>query len=212
MELALWLLLTTFIVEAVGWIGSDVLANLVYTPFAPAGKAQKQQKAEILKLRAELAATSSQDEFSKWARIRRKLDKAVQDLDASNSGSTAQRQQFASNFKRALWVLTTVIPFIISSYHRKSPVLYLPRGWFGPLGWWLSLPSAPAGAVAVTVWTMACRRTIQSVKAAVSELVPTPVERTAQQFAAEQAKAASVEKLKVGVTASGSEEKVRDEL
>jgi hypothetical protein len=41
---------------------------------------------------------------------------------------------------------------------------------------------------AVTVWTMACKRTIQSVKAAVVGLVPTPEERTAQQFAKEQAR------------------------
>lgn len=107
MELLLKLLLTTLVVEAIGWIGSDALANLasfpspplsnphlttrlisallqVYTPFAPASKAQKQQKADILKLRAELAATSAQDEFSKWARLRRKLDKAVQDLEQSS--------------------------------------------------------------------------------------------------------------------------------
>ncbi|TKA52231.1 hypothetical protein B0A53_04654 [Rhodotorula sp. CCFEE 5036] len=213
MELLIGLLLTTLVVEVIAWIGSDRLASLVYTPFASASKAQKQQKADILKLRAELAATSSQDEFSKWARLRRKLDKAVQDLDNANSGSNAHRQQFAASFKKLVWLLTTVIPFIISSYHRKSPVFYLPQGWFGPLGWWLSLPSGPAGAVVVTVWTMACKRTIQSVKAAVVGLVPTPEERTAQQFAKEQARQQqSAEKVKVGVTTEGTEEKVRDEL
>ncbi|GAA5864295.1 hypothetical protein JCM3774_002742 [Rhodotorula dairenensis] len=220
MILALGLLLTTLVVEIIGWIGSDRIAAVVYAPFAPASNAQKQQKQDILKLRAELAATSSQDEFSKWARLRRKLDKAVQDLDASNSGSNAHRQQFAATFKKLLWILTTVVPFIVSSYNRKSPVFYLPEGWFGPLGWWLGLPGAPAGAVAVTVWTMACRRTIQSVKGAVLNLVPTPAERTAQQFAREQQQqqqqkataTAPGEKVKVGVTAGGSEEKVRDEL
>lgn len=106
MELIAWLLLSTFVVELLGWIGTDTLAGYVrrrpphspayrrrahkasrsqiYAPFAPAAKQQRAQKAEILKLRAELAATSSQDEFSKWARIRRKLDKAVQDLESSS--------------------------------------------------------------------------------------------------------------------------------
>lgn len=43
---------------------------------------------EILSLRAELKATSSQDEFAKWAKIRRNLDKKVaqlEDLSASPS-------------------------------------------------------------------------------------------------------------------------------
>lgn len=36
----------------------------------------------MLALSAELKATSAQDEFSKWAKLRRKVDKAVADLEA----------------------------------------------------------------------------------------------------------------------------------
>ncbi|BGP50642.1 GET complex subunit get1 [Rhodotorula kratochvilovae] len=210
MELAVWLLLSTLFITAIDWIGSDTLANLIYAPFAPAAKATRTKKAEILQLRADLAATSSQDEFSKWARIRRKLDKAVQDLEASNADTAAHRKKFAATFKSALWLATTVLPFIASSWHRKSPVFWLPRGWFGPLGWWLSFPSAPAGAVAVSVWTMACRRTLSSVKTAVVALVPTPAERTAEQLAKAQGQPATGEKVKVGVTAAGAEERIKE--
>ncbi|GAA5995694.1 GET complex subunit GET1 [Rhodotorula paludigena] len=214
MELMLWLLLSTLVIEVISWVGSDALANLVYAPFSPTGKQNSSKKAEILQLRAELAATSSQDEFSKWARIRRKLDKAVQELETLNAGSSAHRKKFASTFKSALWVVTTVLPFIVSSWNRKAPVFWLPEGWFGPLGWWLSCPSAPAGAVAVTVWTMACRRTLNQIKTAVVAFIPTPEERTVQQLAEEQVKQAkqSEKKVKVGVTAAGGEEKVKDEL
>ncbi|GAA6007295.1 hypothetical protein JCM10207_001574 [Rhodosporidiobolus poonsookiae] len=212
MQLAEWLLLSTLIIQLIDWVGSDTLASWLYAPFAPTSTAAKTHKAEILKLRAELAATSSQDEFSKWARIRRKLDKAVQDLEASKADSSSHRKAFATKFKSALWLATTVVPFIISSWHRKSPVFFLPAGWFGPLGWWLSLPSAPAGALAVSLWTMACKRTLVAVKTAVTELVPTPEEKTAQQVAQEQQKEKAKEKVKVGVKAAGGEEKVKDEL
>lgn len=61
---------------------------------------------------------------------------------------------------------------------------------------------------------MACRRTLNQVKTAVVAFVPTPEERTAQQLAEEQVKQAqqSEKKVKVGVTAAGGEEKVKDEL
>ena len=36
---------------------------------------------QIIQDKAELRATSSQDEFAKWARLRRKIDKAVTDLE-----------------------------------------------------------------------------------------------------------------------------------
>lgn len=148
-------------------------------------------------------------------------------VELVDADSSAHRQQFNKTFKSALWVLTTVLPFIVSSYHRRTPVFWLPKNWFGPLGWWLSFPSAPAGAfarprdpftrvrlcadvsdlagaVAVSVWTMACRRTLTSTKSAIFAFIPSPAERTAQQFAKEQ------EKVKVGVTASGTEEKVHE--
>ena len=35
----------------------------------------------MLKDKAELARTSSQDEFAKWARLRRKVDKSLADLE-----------------------------------------------------------------------------------------------------------------------------------
>ncbi|GAA6020441.1 hypothetical protein JCM11491_000247 [Sporobolomyces phaffii] len=212
MELALWLLLSTLIIQLIEYVGSDALASFIYTPFATSSQSNKAKKAEILQLRADLAATSSQDEFSKWARIRRKLDKAVADLESTNATATAHKAKFQTSFKSALWLLTTIVPFIISSYHRKTPVIWLPKGWFGPLGWWLSFPSAPAGAVAVSVWTMACKRTVGSVKAAIYEFVPTPAEKTAQQFAKAQAADASREKVPVGVKAAGGEEKVKKEL
>ncbi|GAA5832665.1 hypothetical protein JCM3766R1_004287 [Sporobolomyces carnicolor] len=215
MELALWLLISTLVVQLIEFVGSDALASFIYTPFAPASsRATRDKKQEILQLRTELAATSSQDEFSKWARIRRKLDKAVAELEQVQQGTSQHRQQFAKRFKSLLWLATTVIPFVISSYHRKTPVVWLPRGWFGPLAWWLSFPSAPAGAVAVSVWTMACKRTVGSIKSAVYEFVPTPEEKTAQQFAKAAAASAEKEKEKVavGVKAGGGEEKVKKEL
>jgi hypothetical protein len=44
------------------------------------------------------------------------------------------------------FVLTTVLPFVYTSWHRTSPVFYVPQGWFGPAERLLSLPFAPAGA------------------------------------------------------------------
>lgn len=42
---------------------------------------QRTLKREILRNKAELQATSSQDQFAKWAKLRRKLDKGLSDLE-----------------------------------------------------------------------------------------------------------------------------------
>lgn len=63
------------------------------------------------------------------------------------------RTSFSMLFKAALFILTTGVPFAITTYHRKTPVFWLPPGgWLGPLGWFLSFPSAPAGAISSSVW------------------------------------------------------------
>ncbi|KAM0786689.1 hypothetical protein ACM66B_002134 [Microbotryomycetes sp. NB124-2] len=186
LDLAVLLFVVTFGVELVSWIGKDRLSDLIYAPYSKAfgaagSRQQRQLRQEILQLRADLAGTSSQDEFSKWAKIRRKLDKAVAELEATNSETTAAKQQFAKLFKAFLFVLTTVAPFIITSWHRKEAVFFLPPGWFGPATWWMGLPSAPAGGVACGVWTMACKRTINSAKDIVVDLLAKDSVATAQQ-------------------------------
>ncbi len=55
---------------------------------------------------------------------------------------------------------------------------------------------------------MACKRTLGNVKSVIYEFVPTPEEKTAQQFAKAQAQANEKQKVPVGVRADGGEEKV----
>ncbi|SCV70363.1 BQ2448_1757 [Microbotryum intermedium] len=178
----------------------DTTLSQLYAPISrfssnPTLQSQKALRADIIKLRTELAATSSVDEFSKWAKLRRRVDKAVSELEILNATSSQSRQSFQSIFKRILWVLTTILPFVITSWHRKAAVFYLPPSWFGPATWWLGLPSAPTGAVACGVWTMACKRTIGACKDAVVDLTqkeaaaaqPVPVAVRAQPVSSEKA-------------------------
>jgi tail-anchored protein insertion receptor len=42
---------------------------------------QNQLKSSIVQTRTELNKTSAQEEFAKWAKLRRRLDKALADLE-----------------------------------------------------------------------------------------------------------------------------------
>ena len=48
---------------------------------------QRNLKAEILTTKKQLLQTSAQDEFAKWAKLRRKVDKGLSDLDTLSSAS-----------------------------------------------------------------------------------------------------------------------------
>ena len=89
--------------DLISWIGKSVLLHFVHLFFTPdlsgstnhhqawspyqrifnrnAVNRQRQLKSEILLKKAELLQTSAQDQFAKWAKLRRSVDKGLADLE-----------------------------------------------------------------------------------------------------------------------------------
>lgn len=61
------------------------LLNYLPIPTAGAAKQQRKLQSEYLVVRRELNATSSQDEFAKWAKLRRKHDKLLEQLETTSA-------------------------------------------------------------------------------------------------------------------------------
>jgi ABC-type phosphate transport system auxiliary subunit len=57
------------------------------TPTSKGVAEQSRLQKEFLKLRKELNATSSQDEFAKWAKLRRQHDKVLEQLEKTSKFS-----------------------------------------------------------------------------------------------------------------------------
>src|SRR3954453_9185548 len=55
------------------------------TPTSQSAAEQKKLKREYMKVRQEMNATSSQDEFAKWAKLRRQHDKLYEQLEKSST-------------------------------------------------------------------------------------------------------------------------------
>jgi len=169
-----------FVTELISWIGQSVLADFAFSLHqrifnASAAAKQRQLKAEILATKKELLQTSAQDQFAKWAKLRRSVDKGLAELEKTNGELSATKSAFALKFNSFIWIMTTGLQFVVASWYRKSAVFYLPEGWLGPLTWWLALPFAPKGSVSVGVWQMACKRVIKVGERVVKNIVaPSP--------------------------------------
>ncbi|KAH9978666.1 CHD5-like protein-domain-containing protein [Lactifluus volemus] len=165
-----------FITELISWIGKSVLMQFAWLAYQGllnknAEKRQQELKAELLSKKAELLKTSAQDQFAKWAKLRRSVDKGLADLEKLNSESSASKSSFSLKFKITLWIMTTGLQLVIGWWYSRSGVFYLPVAWFGPLTWWLSFPFAPAGSVSCFIWQMACRRVIKVGERVVKEFM-----------------------------------------
>ncbi|KAF7315787.1 Protein GET1 [Mycena indigotica] len=181
MALLFFIFALVFLTELIAWIGQSVLLELVYGLHlqlfhAATAQRQKALKSELLTLKAELLRTSAQDQFAKWAKLRRSVDKGIAELEKLNGEIATRRTTFSLKFNTAIWVFTTGLQFTVGWWYRKSAVFYLPPGWLGPLGWWLALPFAPKGSVSVGVWQMACRRVLKVGERVVKELLAAETE------------------------------------
>ncbi|PNY29635.1 Protein GET1 [Tolypocladium capitatum] len=162
------LLFVIFAVELVAHlinaVGAAEVNNLLWTlinflPISTSKAAGEQRKiqAEYLKVRRELNATSSQDEFAKWAKLRRQHDKLLDQLDAAKKGLEASRKKF-DNYLTAVRILVTKVPqYVIPFWYGKEAMFWLPYGWFPYYAEWIiSVPRAPLGSVSAPSWQLAC--------------------------------------------------------
>ncbi|KAF8223156.1 hypothetical protein L208DRAFT_1318360 [Tricholoma matsutake] len=178
MSLIIIIFALVFINQLISWIGHGVLVELAYVLYlrifhSDMDARLRKLKTELLNTKTELLKTSAQDQFAKWAKLRRSVDKGLVDLDKLNSQVASNKTAFSVKFNSVLWILTTGLQFFVGWWYRKSAVFYLPPGWFGPLEWWLSFPFAPAGSVSVGVWQMACKRVIKIGEGVVKDLADT---------------------------------------
>jgi len=165
-----------FLTELIQWVGQSVLLDLCYSihlrVFARSTIQRRDAlRAEVLAAKQDLLQTSSQDQFAKWAKLRRRVDKGLADLDKTNNELTSTRTSYSFKFKTGLWLLTTGVQFAVGWWYGRTAVFYLPPGWFGPATWWLSLPFAPRGSVSCGVWQMACKRVIKMCERIVRDLI-----------------------------------------
>ncbi|KAI7863283.1 WRB/Get1 family [Spinellus fusiger] len=177
MSLLVTVFLLVLVTELVLYAGYAHVTALVYEWYLVATKDPKiakhqKLKQEVLMTKAELSKTSSQDEFAKWAKIRRKLDKGLADVEALGAEIAYNKTAFELKAKSAVWCCVHGSQWLMVLWFRKSAVVYLPPHWFGPMQWILSMPFAPAGSVSVAVWFSVCRRSIKAVAGLVSDFIP----------------------------------------
>ncbi|KAJ9476349.1 Protein GET1 [Pseudozyma hubeiensis] len=180
MHPAIVIFLSVVVVQTIAAIGKQRLQDilwLLYTALFHRStlSTQRRLRREMLTTKQQLSATSSQDQFAKWAKLRRSVDKQLATLEATNATLTSSRSTFNMIISGMLFVVTSIFPFAVTSWYSKTPIFWLPpaeHSWFGPVGWFLALPRAPKGAISSTVWQMVCSRTLIAVVGAGANFIP----------------------------------------
>ncbi|KAI1633953.1 CHD5 domain-containing protein [Biscogniauxia mediterranea] len=163
-SLLLVVLLVELAVHLVNTIGAATINNLLWnlylalpTQTAKQAAEKKKIQKEYLTIRRDLNATSSQDQFAKWAKLRRQHDKLFEQLEKMKSSHDATKAKFDRTASIIRWTATSGVKFILPWIYAKQPMFWLPRGWFPYyVEWILSFPRAPLGSVSIVSWQAAC--------------------------------------------------------
>ncbi|KAF9358754.1 GET complex subunit get1 [Mortierella sp. NVP85] len=197
MQLTIAVLVVVLLSELINLVGKTQFTAMAYhlylkVVYKDKITKQRQLKKEVLTLKNDLSRTSSQDEFAKWAKLRRKMDSKIADLEKLNSDLNFSKASFEIKFKSVLWFVTSGLQFCMVAWFRRSAVFYLPYGWFGPAEFFLSMPFAERGAVSIAVWFYICRKFVHLLALNLAEFFPSikawkpepPAESSSNPFAA----------------------------
>ncbi|RAH41512.1 uncharacterized protein BO95DRAFT_467802, partial [Aspergillus brunneoviolaceus CBS 621.78] len=84
--IVLFVHIAIYLVNTVGATTIDNLLWLLYlrlpTPTSRKFREQNRLKREVVQLKRDMNNTSSQDEFAKWAKLRRRHDKTMEEYEA----------------------------------------------------------------------------------------------------------------------------------
>ncbi|KAI8960507.1 CHD5-like protein-domain-containing protein [Daldinia sp. FL1419] len=161
-------LLLVFLVELgvhlVNTVGAATINNLLWnlylalpTEFSKQAAERKTLQKEYLTIRRDLNATSSQDQFAKWAKLRRQHDKLLEQLEKMKTAHEGAKSRFDSTVNILRWLATSGLKFLLPFWYAKQPMFWLPHGWFPYYAEWiLSFPRAPVGSVSIASWQTAC--------------------------------------------------------
>ncbi|KAJ6094733.1 hypothetical protein PENARI_c017G08042 [Penicillium arizonense] len=185
LSLVLTVLFVHIAIHLVNTIGASTIDNLLWllylrlpTPTARKARKQQQLKREVLEQKRDMNSVSSQDQFAKWAKLRRRHDKTMEEYEAMNKALTSQKTSFDWSVKTARWLSTNGLKIFLQFWYSKTPVFALPEGWFPYyVQWIVSFPRAPLGSVSIQVWSSVCAAAIALVGEVVGAFIAQVVGR-----------------------------------
>ncbi|NXI05309.1 WRB protein, partial [Pachycephala philippinensis] len=121
---------------------------------------ESQMRAEIQTMKQELATISMMDEFARYARLERKINKMTDKLKTHGTVPCLlpfpKRKTLSGSEKHSRAAL--MISLIWKYY--SEPVTVLPSKWLAPLERLVAFPTGVAGGVGITCWLVVCNKVV----------------------------------------------------
>ncbi|XP_048769161.2 guided entry of tail-anchored proteins factor 1-like [Ostrea edulis] len=117
-------------------------------------------RSEIKDLKLEQATINMTDEFAKYAKIQRKIDKHAAEVKRLTALRNKKIAVINIGVKVGTYIVQALTMLLIVLTNRSEPLLLFSDNWFYPFHKIVSFPTGVPGGLGVACWILACNTAI----------------------------------------------------
>ncbi|XP_059389480.1 guided entry of tail-anchored proteins factor 1-like [Carassius carassius] len=129
---------------------------------------EMEMRTEIQNMKMEMSTVSMMDEFARYARLERKINKMTDQLKTLVKSRTSQQAKMKWIVNIVFYILQAALMISLILKYYADPVTVVPSKWIAPLERLVAFPSGIAGGVGITCWLVVCNKVVAIILHAVS--------------------------------------------
>lgn len=129
---------------------------------------ESEMRAEIQEMKKEQSSISMMDEFARYARLERKINKTTDKLKTHVKSRTAQQAKMKWVVNIVFYILQAALMISLIWKYYSDPVTVVPSRWIAPVERLVAFPTGVAGGVGITCWLVVCNKVVTLGLSAVS--------------------------------------------
>lgn len=129
---------------------------------------ESEMRAEIQEMKKEQSSISMMDEFARYARLERKINKTTDKLKTHVKSRTAQQAKMKWVVSIVFYILQAALMISLIWKYYSDPVTVVPSKWIAPVERLVAFPTGVAGGVGITCWLVVCNKVVTLALNAVS--------------------------------------------
>uniref|UniRef100_A0A673CFI2 Guided entry of tail-anchored proteins factor 1 n=2 Tax=Sphaeramia orbicularis TaxID=375764 RepID=A0A673CFI2_9TELE len=121
---------------------------------------ESEMRTEIQEMKKEQSSISMMDEFARYARLERKINKMTDQLKTHVKSRTAQQAKMKWVVNIVFYILQAALMISLIYKYYSDPVTVVPSRWIAPVERLVAFPTGVAGGVGITCWLVVCNKVV----------------------------------------------------
>ncbi|XP_071115435.1 guided entry of tail-anchored proteins factor 1-like [Haliotis cracherodii] len=135
---------------------SHIIAGLIGKSVFRLTNEELDLRSQVRDLKSEQESVNMADEFARYMKIQRKIDKIMGQLKQLGSSRSQRLTMLKVGIKIAIHVVHALIMLSLVLTYRNEPLLQLPSSYFFPFSRIVAFPTGVPGGVGIACWALVC--------------------------------------------------------